>query len=457
MRKVDSRWLKMAAPATASVVALLLLGVQPGGAQTPSPPAAEADGAADQIARKRALRAERDAELKQIEARLSDNARLRSGLDAEIAAIRADRARLNTALIEATRASQATEARIGELEARMLQLGGREAAIRGSLLARRGLIGDVLAALQRMGRRPPPAVLVRPEDVLEAVRASILLGAVLPELRGEVNALAADLAELVGLRERIAGERAQVQRELGTLAEERARLDRLVAARREREQERTAALSQEARAAEKLGLEARTLRDLIERLEGELSTAQKQAEEARRALEAQTRETRERMAALAARDPARLQPQAAFQDLRGRLPLPVAGSQLRAFGASDGFGGQARGASYTAAPRAVVAAPADGTVAFAGPFRSFGQLVILRLGGGYYMLLAGLGRVDVARGQFVLAGEPVGALGEGPEGAPMALGDGAGQPILYVELRRDGQSIDPGPWWATLQSDRVRG
>jgi septal ring factor EnvC (AmiA/AmiB activator) len=429
----------------------------PAPSPSPTPPAIASDPAAAEIERKRALRTERDAQLKEIEARLAENTRLRRAIDAEIAAIRADRAKLNAALIDATRASQATEGRIAALEARIGQLGAQEAAIRGSLQARRGLIGDVLAALQRMGRRPPPAVLVRPEDVLEAVRASILLGAVLPELRGEVQALAADLAELVRVREQIVQERAGVQSELVTLAQERVRLDGLVAARREREQQRTAALTDEARAGETLAAEARTLRDLIERLERELGTAERQAEEARRALEAQSREARERMAALAARDPARLQPQIAFPELRGRLPLPVSGSQLRAFGAADGFGGQARGASFTAAPGAVVAAPADGWVAFAGPFRSFGQLVILRMGGGYYILLAGLRRADVTRGQFVLAGEPVGVLGDGPEGAPIALGDGAGQPILYVELRRDGQSIDPGPWWATTHSDRVRG
>ncbi len=464
MRNGDSRQIPIAALGLALGLALVVGvgGAAPAAAQPQAEPqtppaAAEVDPAVEAIARKRALRAERDAQLKAIEARLSANLQLRRAIDAEIAAIRADRARLDAALIEATRGLQATEGRIAVLEARIGQLGGQEAAIRGSLQARRGLIGDVLAALQRMGRRPPPAVLVRPEDVLEAVRASILLGAVLPELRSEVQALAADLSALVRVREQIVQERAGVQKELVTLAEERARLGGLITARRERELQRTAALTEEARAGEALAGEARTLRELIERLETELGAAEREAEAARRAIEAQGREARERMAALAARDPARLQPQTAFAELRGRLPLPVAGSQLRAFGAPDGFGGQARGASFTAAPGAVVSAPADGWVAFAGPFRSFGQLVILRMGGGYYMLLAGLRRTDVTRGQFLLAGEPVGVLGDGPEGAPIALGDGAGQPILYVELRRDGQSIDPGPWWATTHSDRVRG
>jgi septal ring factor EnvC (AmiA/AmiB activator) len=195
----------------------------------------------------------------------------------------------------------------------------------------------------------------------------------------------------------------------------------------------------------------------MERLEREISSATRAADEMRRQAEAQTRETRERMAALAFRDPARLQARAPFADLRGRLPKPVAGSQLRGFGVADGVGGQTRGVTFAGRPGAIIAAPADGRVAFAGPFRTFGQMVILQMDSGHTILLAGLGQVDVQRGQFVLAGEPVGALGSGLAGTALAFGDGAGQPILYVEFRKDGQPIDPAPWWITTQADRVRG
>lgn len=90
---------------------------------------------------------------------------------------------------------------------RLALLQSSEAAIRRSLEGRRHLIAEVLAALQRIGRRPPPAVLVRPEDILEAVRASMLLGAVVPDLRMEIEILGTDLRELVRLRDGIADER----------------------------------------------------------------------------------------------------------------------------------------------------------------------------------------------------------------------------------------------------------
>ncbi len=177
---------------------------------------------------KRAQRAERDAELKAIEERLNRNTAERARLEAEAREIRADRARLAAALVETTQRLQAAEARAEAIETRLASLGAGEQAIRRSLEARRGLIGDVLAALQRMGRKPPPAVLVRPEDVLAAVRASILMGAVLPELRAEAEALAGDLAELVRLTERIAADREQARKEYADLAAERRRLATLV-------------------------------------------------------------------------------------------------------------------------------------------------------------------------------------------------------------------------------------
>lgn len=455
----------------AALLAAMALAVLPCMArgQTPAlppasqPPAAQAPQTVtqDELAReaevKRAQRAQRDEELKAVERRLAANAEARAGLEAEIRAIRADRGKLNAALIEAVKRSQGIEGRIAAIEQRLTSLASSEDGIRRSLGSRRALIGDVLAALQRMGRRPPPAVLVRPEDVLEAVRASILMGAVIPELRGEAETLALDLAELVRLRERAALERSNVEAEFVSLASERQRIAGLIEAKRLREAEAAGEAEREQRRGVEIGREAASLRDLIGRLEGEITAAGRLAEEARRASEAQSRETRERMAQLAFRDPARLAPQAPFQDLRGLLALPVVGSRLRAFNPSPQPANALRGESYTARAGALVAAPADGWVAFSGPFLTFGQMVILQMGGGYHVLLAGLRRVDVARGQFVLAGEPVGVLGDGPEGTATVLGDGNGEPILYVEFHKDGRSIDPGPWWARTQVDKVRG
>ncbi|MCO5089691.1 peptidoglycan DD-metalloendopeptidase family protein [Bosea sp. (in: a-proteobacteria)] len=399
----------------------------------------------------------RESELKAIEQRLAGNKEAREKLESEIAAIRADRAALNTALLETTARTQAGEERLGALETRLSLLQSSEAAIRRSLESRRALIAEVLAALQRIGRRPPPAVLVRPEDILEAVRASMLLGAVVPDLRQEVEILGTDLSELVRLRDGIAAEKTRIGAEMEQIAAERQRLASLIEVRREREASAAKDVAAQAALGGELAGQARSLRDFVETIEKEISVANKAAEAARQAIEQATREQRERMTALAFKDPARLAPKIAFAETKGLLSLPAAGSRLRGFGDPDGAGGTIRGISLETRPNALVSAPSDAWVVYAGPFRSFGQLLILNAGGGYYILLAGMQRIDVALNQFVLAGEPVAAMGETSEAAATTVGVGTGQPVLYIEFRKDGVSIDPTPWWTKSQGEKARG
>jgi septal ring factor EnvC (AmiA/AmiB activator) len=413
-------------------------------------PEARAAAAAEEKAR-------REKELKTLEEAAGANAEARQRLESEIAEIRSDRARLNAALIEAAARAREAEDRIGAIEQRLTTLSASEAAIRRSLESRRGVIVEVFAALQRMGRRPPPAVLVQPEDMLAAVRASILLGAVLPELRAETEVLAGDLAELVRLKEAIAADRTTLRTEITALLAEQQRLTALMNARQERLLEAERTIGSERERAAELARQAGSLKDLIERMEREIAGAQRAAEEARRAAEAQAREVRERFAQAAFRDPARLAPKIPFVEARGILPRPVSGEVAREFGAADGYGGTTRGISVVTRPKAVVVSPADGWVAFAGPFRSYGRLLIINAGGGYHLLLAGMEQIAVEVGQFVLAGEPVATMGQTSLVSPAAGAIETADPVLYVEFRKDGGSIDPGPWWAKPQSEKVRG
>jgi len=137
----------------------------------------------------------------------------------------------------------------------------------------------------------------------------------------------------------------------------------------------------------------------------------------------------------------------------GRLPLPAQGRRVIAFGERTQFGGQSKGIVIETRSSAQVTSPCDGWVAYAGEFRSYGQLLIINAGDGYHMVLAGLSQIDVQPGQFVLTAEPVGTMSGGEKGSPSADVSG---PVLYIELRKDGRSIDPEPWWAKGQQ-KVQG
>lgn len=452
MRRITLPRLVRVAALGAVVLATVGAASLPSLAQTASPPPA-----AEIPKRGTEERIRREESLKAVQEALTSSADSRRRLEAEIAEIRTDRVKLAASLVETTRQAQATEGRIREVETRLEMMTSSETALRRSLGARRGVIVEVLAALQRMGRRPPPAVLVRPEDVLEAIRTSMLLGAVLPELRGEAEILAGDLAELVRLKDLIAADRETLQREFVALGGERERVAGLVAARQAELSEAERSIGAEKEKAAELAGQARNLKDLIERMEAEIASSQRAAEEAKRAATAQARETRERFATAAFRDPARLAPKIPFVETRGMLPQPVSGDVVRGFGAPGGDGGNARGISISARSRAIVSSPSDGWVAFAGPFRSFGRLLIINAGGGYYLLLAGMDRINVDVGQFVLAGEPVGVMGDTSSLSPVAGAIESRDPVLYVEFRKDGGSIDPGPWWAKFQGEKVRG
>jgi septal ring factor EnvC (AmiA/AmiB activator) len=395
---------------------------------------------------------------------LAQSEEQRKKIETEIASFQNDRAALAAALMDARKKIDLSEARAAEAQSRLDTLTGSEAAIQRSLTGRREVLIAVLAALQRMGRKPPPALLAQPEDVLRAIRASIMLGAVLPQLRSETEALASDLQDLIALRASIAGERADLARELETRRNERARLEALIDARQKSIGAAQEALTAERARSQALASQAASLKDLIARMEGELESARNAADQARKAeedrarlTEAQAAEAKARFANVPQRDPARLAPAIAFSDAKGMLSLPAAGSVIKYFGAPSEFGGVERGLSLATRPRAIISAPSDGYIAFSGPWRTYGQLLIVNAGGGYYVVLAGLARVDVAVGQFVLAGEPVGVMGDGTAKTAASVAIGATQPVLYVEFRKDGAAIDPGPWWSKSDMQRVRG
>ena len=386
------------------------------------------------------LKAARDAQSKSIETE--------AALKREIEQIGSDRRKLNQDLIDTAGRIRSVEAQVTATEARLKPLDDNERNIRKSLDGRRAVIGEVLAALQRMGHRPPPALISSPEDALQSVRTAMLLGAVLPGMRHEVEALANDLAALLKVRKEITAERDRLKNEVASLGNERARMTALIGERQKQQAEREKALDAERTRAAQLGRQVDNLKDLIAKLEQGLDPATRAAREAARS------DTRPAMAAL--HDAGRLAPAVAFTSLRGRVPIPVNGVKLKEYGAPDGVGGQEKGISIATRAGAQVTAPADGWVVYAGPFRSYGQLLILNAGNGYHILLAGMERISVDLGQFVLTGEPVAVMGNGSHIAAI-LATGSSQPVLYIEFRKDGTPVDPGPWWASGEGEKVRG
>jgi septal ring factor EnvC (AmiA/AmiB activator) len=394
---------------------------------------------------------QRDQEFEALQAERQKAVETEAKLREEIDALAGDRRKFNEQLIETASRVRAVEQRIAATEARVKPLDENESAIRKSLDGRRTVIAEVLAALQRMGRRPPPAVMVQPEDALQSVRTAIMLGAVLPEMRQQTEALVTDLAELVQVRKEIAMERDTLKHDLGMMADEQQRLALLIEGRQKRQTAAEGEAEAERQRATALAKQADNLKDLIAKLEQSLDNDTKSARAAARAsLEGRTVPGN-------LQDPGRLGPAVTFSSARGLLPLPVNGVKIRNFGEPDSMGGAEKGLAIAARAGAQVTSPCDGLVVYAGPFRSYGQVLILNAGGGYHVLLMGMERISVDPGQFVLTGEPVAAMGSGGQIASAVATVTPSQPVLYIEFRKDGAPIDPSPWWATSESEKVRG
>lgn len=382
----------------------------------------------------RAIAAERE--------RLVEATRRADGLAREVTEVRAEQ-------IQAARAAQAHGIEVQRLDDRLVELAEEEKTMSSALDRRRQELADVAAALLRRARVPPEALLALPLSPRETVQGAILLNAARPEIERQTESLTGDLARLADTRARIRDERKHRESALAALGVEEGRLDRLLKRKAALQQKAEGEAERVARRMQELTASARDLKDLIDRLEAERRAREEEQVRVLSALRPPPKPTPPAMElvqpapsvatppfAMTLPPPAELA--RPFAEARGLMALPVAGRLVQRFGEPDDQAQPAKGMIYESRTGAAVVAPYDGRILFAGPFRGYGLILIIEHGEGYHSLLSGLGRIDGGVGQWVLAGEPVGAMVQTTEGNPR----------LYLELRRQGHPINPQPWLA---------
>jgi len=426
---------------TATVCVLLAITAAP--AQTPDPAELE----------ERNVQNRREYE--KLKRRISLSDEKLEALERDVAAIRKDNASLTAALIQAAKTEKKISEDIEVIEDRLETLNARDSDVRNSLKSRRGILAEVLGALQRMGLNPPPALLVRPEDALASVRSAILLGAVVPELREETEILIADLKTLARIADSITGERERLAGRIAEQIAEKERLGRLLAERKLLRKQSEDRMMAERRKAEELSGKASDLKDLIASLESEAGDIRRAREKAAGLAEEKRRRREAELASRPVPRENRLGAGEPFRRLRGKIALPVVGRVVARFGMSNGVGGKRTGDTVQTQSGAIVTAPADAIVQYSGTFRSYGQVLILDAGDGYQVVMTGLDRINAAPGQSVLAGEPVGVMGEVRLASAVAHGAGNGGTELYIEFRKNKKPFDPASWWADRSIGRT--
>ena len=377
-------------------------------------------------------------------------------LDSESARQAAELDRLRTELSAAASSAQAHEVAITALETDLRDLAGERAEKIKALTERKHQLGDTLAALQRMSLRPAAALIVSPGDPNDVIRSGLVLRTAVPQIEVQTQILKGQLAEIAALSREMTAKRGELQTASLALSREQDRLAELTAAKnRVFKQTESARISAEQRIA-KLTDEAKTLEELLERLNRSTNAVPRP----KPGLSGAPQPSEEKLIATP-----RLPPISAA---RGRLTPPAQGVIVKDFGARTDSGGKTRGVTWQTRPAAVIVAPWEGRVVFSGQFRNFGRILIIDHGEGYHSLIAGLERLDAQMDQWVLAGEPVGVAGGENTNTSLNRGGRAGKgqtdgsarqtggATLYVELRRDGQPINPLPWMAA-STDRTRG
>lgn len=359
------------------------------------------------------------------------------GLERKALELRRQVANLRRGLIDAAASAQRQEEAVSSVERRLADLRAEESAKAGHLARRRSELAATLGALERLSLQPPETLIASPGSGIDTARSSLLLGAVVPALEARARALRRDLTVLAALRAEIANRRAELAGANQVLTKERRALDRLLKRKAGLQARAEAESSRERKQLVRMAEEADSLRALIARLEAE-----------RQAREAARPPAPPEGAVVEAPPPAPLElrlapPEQPFSATRGTLPLPARGRIVRRFGERDENDLPAKGITIATRPLGQVIAPYDGRIAFAGPFRGYGQLLIIEHGEGYHTLVSGLSRIDGVVGQWLLAGEPIGQMG----------GDAGGGALLYIELRRNGEAINPLPWMAASETE----
>jgi septal ring factor EnvC (AmiA/AmiB activator) len=356
------------------------------------------------------------------ETRLRDEAKAR---DNEVAALR-------HRMIETADALQGAERRIAEINAAMTQLESEQQELSQSLAAQQSSLGDALAALQSIERARPPALLVSPEDAAHAARTAMLLADVTPQIEARAAALKETLTRQAAVRETLEKERADFKRANEEVAQRRTLLADLL--QQKQQERRTAEQLAKAAQSETAALAARadSLRGILYRLEKLARVvAPRRKPPVPAGVSPGPRIEPPRAPAIARREPYR--PARAFAGARGALKAPIAGNVIGRFGAARPEGGTFEGLRYAAGSGSIVTAPFEGNVSFARRWGTVGNLIVLDVGGGYYILLLGVGAFLVEEGQTVKAGEPVAAM------------NGAGAQ-LDLEIRKNGDPVNPSLW-----------
>lgn len=368
-------------------------------------------------------------------------------LQAQATQISLELTRISKDMIASAKQIQNSEEKISRMESELETLRADLKKTEENFVVEDDNLIKTLSALQNLALKPTEALFVQPLTPVEIIRSAMLLREAVPYLQENAARIREDLEKIEAQKNLVEKQVARIIRQKKILEKEHEQMKALV---QRKSKIRNAVEIKSVKAkkkVERLASQANDLRDLLNKLEKQRQEklrrqeeerrrlAELKAAEARRAAE-ETKKLEEKQRA----DLIKFKPEVInevgenFVKAKGHLLRPARGPVVTAYGEQMSKGVTSKGIIIKTRSQAQVISPYDGTVIFAGPFRGYGNLIIIEHGQGYLSLLAGLEEVDCELGQMLLAGEPVGQMPE------------SGDARLYVELRKDNHPINPLTW-----------
>jgi murein hydrolase activator len=386
----------------------------------------------------RAQTADPAADLSQVEQSIKDSSDKQNALATNIETATKAQAEISDKLIVLAKTLESQQSAVQTADTKLKKLGAESIVIRSTLAEKQDQLSELLAGLQRLEQNPPPALVVEPQNILQALRGAMMFGAVVPEMRDQALELQNNLRRLDAIKTETEDAKKTQEQALSALAASQSELIKLQAEKKALAINSAKDLEAEKLRAADLANQAKNLKQLLTALEEEKKKAEAIKTAEAKALEETERKKREAL----------MRPMMVFTQAHGKLDYPVQGDKLKQFGDDNGLGGTLDGLAIATSANSNVISPVDGRVEFAGPFRSYGQLLILNVGEGYLVLLAGMNQISAEIGQSIRAGEPLGQMGKGPSSVALIGSEtNNAQPVLYIEFRKNNDPVDPSPWW----------
>ncbi len=336
-------------------------------------------------------------------------------LETERVQVRKDVAALKKTLAKAAQQTQTIETDLTALEDETRYLTERAQTLTSQIDADRVKYAELLAALQRLEATPPPSLALTPRDAKRAADAGHLMATLSNQLKKRADSLALNLTALDVTQAQIIVKKADLDETKTRLKREIQAVNRGLESKSELESKLATEKKLAADEAERLAAESKTLLDLIAKLESEAAKIVPRTKPGRKPSSKVTLPKGTKR----------------FAEAKGGLLRPISGRLIKKYGRGE------KGITFAGRASAKVLAPYAGRVEFSGPFKNYDNVIILNVGDGYFVLLTGLDELHIDAGDNVRRGEPVGAL------------PGRSNAELYIELRRNGSPVDPGPWLAS--------